>query len=75
MHNLYKKAQFKMNNVITLKVTEAFENDDWIRKVYNNMSTEGRKDLRNAFSVAKHSLNVFKKNCQNSTATILYHII
>eukprot|EP00942_MAST-04A_sp_MAST-4A-sp1_P013871 g13871.t1 len=41
MHNLYKKAQFKMNNVITLKVNEAFENDDveWDvekKKYYDN---------------------------------------
>jgi len=41
MHNLYKKAQFKMNNVITLKVTGTFENDDveWnaeIKKFYDN---------------------------------------
>ena len=46
----------KVKHLEDSKEKEAFENDDWIKKVYMNMSSEGRKDLRNAFCVASHSL-------------------
>ena len=32
------------------------ENDDWVGKVYKNMTSAGRKDFRNAFTVASYSL-------------------
>ena len=60
----WKEAEIKVDE-LTAKVKhledskekETFENDDWIKKFYMNMSSEGWKDLRNAFSVASHSSN------------------
>ena len=59
---LREKSQ-KLESALTkVKVLEAekeseyIENDDWVPKVYKNMSIEGRKEFRNAFLVASDSL-------------------
>ena len=46
----------KLKNLEDLNDKEAFENDDWVEKVYKNMSSAGKKDFQNAFSVVSHSL-------------------
>ena len=40
------------------KETNAVDNDNWLPKVYANMSTEGKRDFRNPFTVAAPSLKV-----------------
>ena len=50
------KLREKIKNLEDGKEKEAFENDDWIRKVYDNLSSQGRSEFRNAFSVAAPSL-------------------
>ena len=46
----------KMNELEAEKESEYVENDDWVAKVFRNMSTEGRKEFRNAFLIAGPSL-------------------
>ena len=48
--------QVKVKLLTDEKEKEEIDNDDWVGKVYKNMSSAGRKDFRNAFTVASHSL-------------------
>ena len=42
----------KVKEMLEQKEKQDIENDEWIAKVYKNMSTDGKKDFINAFTVA-----------------------
>lgn len=46
----------RLNALEAEKEKDYIENDDWVVKVFTNMSTEARKEFRNAFLVAGPSL-------------------
>ena len=50
------KSKDKIKQLVDDKEKDEIENDDWIAKVYKNMSSAGRKDFRNAFTLATHLL-------------------
>lgn len=50
------RCKEKVKQLTDEKEKEEIENDDWVGKVYKNMNSAGKKDFRNAFTVASHSL-------------------
>ena len=51
-----EKSKERVKFLESEKENDGVDNDDWVKKVYSNMSLEGRKDFRNAFTVAAPSL-------------------
>ena len=56
IHVELERSEARVKLLESEKETDAFDNDDWLPKVYANMSTEGKRDFRNAFTVAAPSL-------------------
>ena len=51
-----EKSKERVKFLESEKENDGVDNDDWVKKVYSNISLEGRKDFRNAFTVAAPSL-------------------
>ena len=58
MRQKLEKAVTRIKELETERENEYIENNDWVPKVYKNMSIEGRKEFKNAFLVAS---DTFKK--------------
>ena len=56
IHVELERSEARVKLLESEKETDAVDNDDWLPKVYANMSTEGKRDFRNTFTVAAPSL-------------------
>ena len=58
IHVELERSEISVKLLESEKETNAVNNDNWLPKVYANMSTEGKRDFRNVFTVAAPSLKV-----------------